>query len=118
MGNMLHLGTADQPTYAANSGIPIAAFIIAIVGVCLGVAALVLSIVNAVRIGRMKKKYESSGAAGVPYQDGLANEATVRQMAADDAKGFALDPKDPCAGKCSCCKKYAQIKAIVGEEIQ
>mmetsp|Transcript_3685 Transcript_3685/g.8327 ORF Transcript_3685/g.8327 Transcript_3685/m.8327 type:complete len:160 (+) Transcript_3685:162-641(+) len=39
-----------------NGGMVIASFVLSIVGVCLGIAALVLSIVNAVKIRRIRKR--------------------------------------------------------------
>ena len=40
-------------------GLTIASFIIAIVGVCFGLAALVMTIINAVRISRMKREFDN-----------------------------------------------------------
>lgn len=56
-------------------GMTIASFVIAIVGVCLGLAALIMAIINTVRIGRLKKRFDTRDAATV---DTNKNEVTTR----------------------------------------
>lgn len=56
---MIQPGKTQPATCSSSSpgGMAIASFIIAIVAVCLGVPALVMSIINTVRISRMKRRF-------------------------------------------------------------
>lgn len=62
--------TTLQPNVCTPSthhgGMGIASFILAIVGVCIGLAALTMSIINTVRIGRMKKRFTTRDDGGRP----------------------------------------------------
>mmetsp|Transcript_12986 Transcript_12986/g.23433 ORF Transcript_12986/g.23433 Transcript_12986/m.23433 type:complete len:112 (-) Transcript_12986:581-916(-) len=99
----------DQPMNCPYAGISITAFVVAIVGVALGAAALILSIVNAVRIGRMRKQYESSA---------RSTTSSITTSASSKIRPIETSSKqleDQCRMECSCCKKLAQIKTIVEE---
>lgn len=48
---------------ASHGGMTIASFVIAIAGVCIAIAALVMSIINAVRISRIRRRLDRGEAA-------------------------------------------------------
>ena len=89
---MKHDAPAAACAAAPHGGLPIAAFVLGIVGTCLGLAALSLAIVNAVRLGRMKKRLDARDAepSSTPQ---MARESAARtEVASSSASHPATNP--------------------------
>lgn len=102
MGGKIGRSASPEPLTCSsiNSGLTTAAFILSIIGVCLGLAALIMTIINTVRIGRLRRRFAA------------ATDSSENSSRANATNKKSNSSKREC-GVCSSCVALEEIKRII-----